>query len=100
MLHAASRVVIRNRLHTPMLAEKVAALIERHLMRKDLFDISKTDARKRHQVMPDAQKELARDGDILRQQQIVVHGNAARQRVLNRDHRDCGLTALERLKYL
>ena len=60
-------------------------------MREDAVDLADRSPRDGNEVVPDAQKRLALDSNIVRQQQIEVLQDRAGQTVLNGN--DCGLDA-------
>src|SRR5215510_7535607 len=83
-----------------MRAEKTAALIERDRVRKYALHIGQLYAFQSKQVVPDTQVHLAADEEITREQQVVMFGDRASQRVLDRNNRGLDLARFDRLEDL
>ena len=81
MLYAAGGVIERSGLDFGISAKKITALIERHGVRKSAADIGLLDARRRDQIMHNAQVKIALNEYIARQQQIKVLGHRSCQRL-------------------
>jgi hypothetical protein len=86
VLHAASGVIERYRLDFRMLAEKIAALIERYGMRKCAAQRSQLHPRSSDHVVHDPEQILALDEHVSGNQKIRVLGHGSGQRIFNGDH--------------
>ena len=81
-----------------MLTKKVAALVQRHGMRKYLANVLEFDARRSDQVMRDPQPQFRVYKNLALQKQIKMLTHGTRQRVLHRDHGGGGQTRIQRVK--
>ncbi len=76
----------------PVLADDATALAERVDVAVDVGDFADLDALQRHELEADRQEVLADDVEAGLRQQVVDVGDAAGERVLDRDHRIAGFT--------
>src|SRR5499426_4188192 len=86
----ASRVGADHRPH-PELAQEIAALAERHDVAFDRLDVAQPRAAGRHQLIADGQEPFGDDMQARRRHQVVDVGDAAGDRVLDRDHAEVRL---------
>jgi hypothetical protein len=80
----------------PELADHLAALAERLDVAFDRLDLAELGPAHAHQLMADRQKPLADDVQIRSRQQVMDVGDAAGDRVLDRDHAEIGLAGGDR----
>ena len=99
VFHAARGVVERDRLDLGMVAEEVAALVERDRMREHLAQRAELHAGCGDHVVHDAQQEFALNEDVPCHQKIGVLGDCAGQRVLDGNHRGGDRSALHAVEY-
>ena len=78
------------------LADDVAALAERVDVALDRLDVGKLGAARRHQLMMDRQKPFADDEQAGLRQQMMDVGDAAGDRVFDRDHAEVGFARRDR----
>ena len=80
------------------LADDPAALAERVHMALDRLDVVELGAARRHQLMADRQKPFADDEQAGLRQQMMDVGDAAGDRILDRDHAEIGFARRDRRK--
>ena len=86
VLHAAGRVVERDRFDPGIAAEEVAALVERHRVGERAAQCAELHAGSGNHVVHDAQQEFALDEYVARDQKIGVLGDCAGERILDGDN--------------
>ena len=78
------------------LADDAAALAERMDVALDGLDVGELGAARRHQLVTDRQKPFADDEQAGMRQQMMDVGDAAGDRILDRDHAEIGLARGDR----
>jgi hypothetical protein len=99
VFHAACGVVERDWLNLTMMAEEVAALVERHRMREHLAQCAELHAWGSDHIVHDAQPEFALNEDVSCHQKIGMLGDCASQGVLNGDYGSGDRSALQSVEY-
>ena len=99
VFHAACGVVERDRLNLGMVAEEVAALVERHRMREHLAQRAELHAWGSDHIVHDAQPEFALNEDVSCDEQISMLSDRAGQRVLDGDYGGGDRSALQPVEH-
>jgi hypothetical protein len=89
-LHAARSVVGGESRHRGVSGQKSPALRQRHRMRIDALNFADRYAGEDDQIVPDAQPRLPFHSQIVRQQQVEMLQDRARQAVFDGDDRGLG----------
>ena len=95
-MRARARGVARDDRPDAELADDAAALAERMDVALDGLDVGELGAARRHQLMMDRQETFADDEQAGLRQQMMDVGDAAGDRILDRDHAEIGLARGDR----